>query len=277
MKKSHLNLLIPQWQGGGQDLSTYEGGQELKDNYLKGVELTEIEVGTENVSAAKNHIVAYDELLKQLTLAKTQIADVYPDTIFTIGGGCDSDIVSISYLNSAAGGDMTLLYFDAHGDLNTPESSGSKHFYGMCLRTLLGDGDGKFIDTLFSTLSPSQAVIIGVRDLDEPESEYINNQNVSTLTVDDIEADIESVIKAVKEKNHKSIYIHIDLDVLDPSEFPFVPVPVLGGLKSDTFIKLLKRLRGEFAAIGLGLLEYSPSGMADNEVIRAIVDLGVRL
>jgi len=277
MEKPHLNILIPQWQGSGQDLSPYKGGLEIKSHYLSGLDLAEVEIGTENLSEVKNNIAGYDELLKQLLLTKTKIADSDPHTIFTIGGGCDSDIVSISYLNCIAAGDMTLLYFDAHGDLNTPESSGSKNFYGMSLRTLLGDGDAGFLDSLFSTLSPHQVIMLGVRDLDKPEGEYIDRQCVSTLIVDDIEDNIESVVKMVKEKGHEKIYIHIDLDVLDPSEFPFVPVPVPGGLKSDTFIRLLKRLREEFTVAGLGLLEYSPSGRTDNEVIREIVNFGGRL
>jgi len=274
MNKSHLNILIPQWQGGGQDLSTFEGGQEIKKYYLGELELTEIEVGTENVSKAKNDIVAYDELLKQMSDAKKQIAEISPKTIFTVGGGCDSDITSISYLNDMTKGDMTLLYFDAHGDLNTPESSDSKNFYGMCLRTMLGDGDEKFIESLFSVLSPSQVIMLGIRDLDRAETEYIDDKGVSFLTVDEIEKNIEIAVKMAKEKNHKNIYIHIDLDILDPAEFPFVPVPVPSGLKNDTLIKLLKRLREEFTVVGLGLLEYSPSGKGDNEVIREIVNLG---
>ena len=53
MKQSHLNLLVPQWQGGGQDLSTYNGGLELKDNYLHGLELAEVEISIENVNGSK--------------------------------------------------------------------------------------------------------------------------------------------------------------------------------------------------------------------------------
>lgn len=277
MRKSHLNILIPQWQGGGQDLSTYHGGYELKDNYLQGFALAEIEVSVDNVSEVKNNILGYDEIFKQLVYAKLQITKENPETVFTIGGGCDSDVASISHLNEIAKGDMTLLYFDAHGDLNTPESSESKYFYGMPLRTLLGDGDEKFVDSLFSTLSPSQVIMLGIRDLDQAELDYIKEQNISVLAVETIEQDIENVIRMVKEKNHKNIYIHIDLDVLDPEEFPYVPVPAPGGLKSNTLIKLLKRLQEEFNIIGFGLLEYSPSGDKDNIVIQNIIDIGCNL
>ena len=277
MIKSHLNILIPQWQGGGQDLSTYEGGLEIKNNYFRGLELTEAEVETEKIEDTRNNIFGYDAILKQLKNAKARIAENRPKTIFTIGGGCDADVTSMSYLNSLAAGDMTLLYFDAHGDMNTPESSGSKCFYGMSLRTLLGDGDRRFIDSLFSTLSPSQIIMLGVRDLDKAEADYIKDKSVNVLTVDEIEKDTENVINSVREKGSGNIYIHIDLDVLDPEEFPFVPVPVQGGLGNDTLIKLLKRLSEEFTVCGLGILEYSPSGGEENSVVREIVDMGRNL
>jgi arginase len=273
----HLNILIPQWQGGGQDLSTYLGGYEIKKNYLQESKLSEVQVSIGSVSDVKNNMVGYDEIFKQLIYAKLEITKHTPKTIFTIGGGCDSDVAAISHLNETVNGDVTLLYFDAHGDLHTPESSESKFFYGMSLRTLLGDGDEMYVESLFSTLSPSQVIMLGNRDLDQAEKDYINDMNVRSLTIQDIELNIENVIKAVKEKGHKSIYVHIDLDVLDPVEFPHVPVPAPQGLKNKTLIDLLNRLKEEFHIIGLGLLEYSPSGKADNEVILKIVNIGINL
>lgn len=277
MEKSHLNILIPQWQGGGQDLSTYKGGQELKSNYLQGLKLAEVKVSTANVSEVKSNIVGYDEISKQLADAKLEIIKNNPDTIFTIGGGCDSDLASISYLNEKSKDDMVLLYFDAHGDLNTPESSESKYFYGMPVRTLLGDGNEEIINSIFSKLSPSQVLMLGIRDLDKSEIDYIKEQNISLLTVADIEKNIESVIEIVRSKGYKNIYVHIDLDVLDPTEFSYVPLPVSRGLKNNTFIELLKKLNEEFKIIGLGLLEYSPSKDKENKVIQKIVQIGSNL
>ena len=277
MKKSHLNIVIPQWQGGGQDLSTYRGGLEIQNNYLLGLELAEVEISCENVSEVKNNIVGYDEIVQQLVDAKMQITKNNAKTIFTIGGGCDADIASISHLNGITGGNMTLLYFDAHGDLNTPKSSESKYFYGMPLRTLLGDGDEKIINLLPSKLSPAQVIMLGIRDLDKAEIEYIKENDISVLVVSDIEKNVESVIEVVKSKGNKNIYVHIDLDVLDPTEFPYVPLPAAGGLKNNTLLELLKRLREEFKIVGLGLLEYSPSREKNNKMIKEIVRIGCNL
>ena len=274
MKKNHLNFYFPQWQGGGQDLSTYEGGQELRLNYLQKLDLAEVKVSTENISQVKNDIFGYDEIFAQLSQANALITDKNPQTIFTVGGGCDADIISISHLNKITAGDMALLYFDAHGDIHTPESSGSKLFYGMPVRTLLGEGDKAIVNLLPSRLSPSQIIMLGIRDLDKAESKYIKRQNIAAFTTDVIENDMESVINEAKVKGHQNIYVHIDLDALDPAEFPHVPLPSPGGLKNDTLFYILRRLYTEFKIAGIGLFEYSPSGRKDNNLLQEIIRMG---
>ncbi|WP_207710486.1 arginase family protein [Aminipila butyrica] len=273
-EKKHLNLFIPQWQSGGQEMSTYEGGLEIINHYLPDCELSTVDVSTQPISQQKNNILGYDDIMNQLRQAKEQISQHQPKTIFTIGGGCDSDMASISYLNQLTQGDMTLLYFDSHGDLHTPESSDSKYFYGMPLRTLQGQGDEKMVHTLFSSLDPSQVMLLGARDLDEAEKQYIKDAPITALTVADMERSTEKVLSMVREKNHRYIYVHIDLDVLDPGEFPYVPVPAANGLKIRNFLEILKRLNQEFHLIGLGLLEYNVSGGKEDEVIKEIVRLG---
>jgi arginase len=277
MQQSHLNILFPQWQGGGPDLSTYEGAQELKDLYFRDIALSEVDVSAAPVNEIQNNIFGYTALLDQLSRAKAQIAAKQPTSVFTVGGGCDADFTPIAYLNEMTQGQITVLYFDAHGDLNTPESSGSKHFYGMPLRALLGNGDPKIIDLIPRKLTPSQVMILGLRDLDPAEEDYINEHNIRTLTVDDMEQDIEGIIRAVRAKGNQTIYVHVDLDVLDSDEFPYMPLYVPGGLKSNTLLAILRRLNEEFRIAGLGLFEYSPSDRKDNELIREIIQMGCGL
>lgn len=273
----HLNIFFPQWQGGGPDISTYVGGLELKKNYFKEAMLLEVEVSTGDIGKVENNIVGYEEIFRQLTQSKALIMQEKPETIFTIGGGCDADIASIAYLNEKMKSDMTVLWFDAHGDINTPESSESKYFYGMPLRTLLGEGDEEIVKLVYSKLLPSQLIMLGIRDLDEAEREYIAEQNISVIEVKDIEQNIESVIKGVKAKGHQNIYVHIDLDVLDPTEFPHVPVPEPEGLKNNTFNELLKTLDKEFKIVGLGLFEYKPSGKQTIKLLEDIIQIGTDL
>ena len=275
--KRHLNLFFPQWQGGGQDRSTYDGALELRKLYFKEIKFSEVEVSTEDIVISDNIIVGYTEIFKQLRRSQELIMQEQPETIFTIGGGCDADVAPIAYLNDQRQGDMTVLWFDAHGDMNTHETSSSKCFYGMPLRTLLGEGEETIVKLAYPGLLPSQLIMLGVRNLDKAEEEYITSQNIKVFTVKDIEQRVDSVIEAVKSKGRNSIYIHIDLDVLDFEEFPYVPLPTPAGLKVDTFKKLLKKLSKEFRIVGMGLFEYQPSGEQTIELIEDIIKIGVNL
>ncbi|HED24245.1 MAG TPA: arginase family protein, partial [Firmicutes bacterium] len=219
--KKQLNLFYPQWQGGGPDRSTYFGALELKLNYLKNLELTTVEVSLKNIKTVKNDIFGYDEIIAQMKTARAIIDDNQPDRIFTIGGGCDAGILPLSYLNHKLNGDLTVLWFDAHGDINSPLTSKSKHFYGMPVRALLGESDRRILDLTYLNLLPQQLLMLGLRDLDEAEAKYIKKENISALGVAEIEKNLETVITSVKAKRNSSIYIHLDLDVLDPEEFPY--------------------------------------------------------
>ena len=276
MMKKHVNIFFPQWQGGKNKL-TYEGAVEIKKNYLSKKPFVDVEVTLEDNDPIENDIIGYQSIVKQLEQCKNLIIEEKPTTIFTVGGGCDIVIAPISYLNSKTNGDLTVLWFDAHGDLNTPETSMSKAFHGMPLRVLLGEGNKKILDHAFSRLRPSQIVLLGTRDLDDAETQYIEEKNIHLVKVDDIESNENSVLDAIKSKGSENLYIHIDLDVIDPKEFSHVPLPVLGGLKIHTLSRLLKALDKEFTILGLSLTEYQRSGEQTIHILQEIIDMGIAI
>ena len=273
----HLNLIFPQWQGGGPDKSTYAGALDLKAAYLQTAEVLTVEVSTENISGVQKNIMGYAEIAWQLKLAQALIDQAQPETIFTVGGGCDADIAPIAYLNAKTKGDMAILWIDAHGDLNTPESSGSKCFHGMPLRTLLGDGEAMTVKMAAPHLVPSQLMLLGTRDLDEAEKEYIDQQNIKLFTVQEIGNNLDAVMEALRLKGYGKIYVHIDVDVLDPRQFPHVPLPVEHGLSIPALQALLQRLNQEFCIAGLGIFEYQPAEGPRPELLKDIAALGINL
>lgn len=177
-------------------------------------------------------------------------------------------------MNHKMNGDITVAFFDAHGDLNTPESSPSKNFHGMPLRTLFGEGEKSIVDLLPSMLLPSQVVMIGTRDCDPAEEDYIRDNNISVITSDRANLNEDSVLEELKAKGCKNIYIHIDADIMDPSEFPFLPVPAEGGLKINSFSNILKKLKKEFNVAGVCLLGYTAMNNQKISILQEIIDLG---
>lgn len=181
MSSKHINILFPQWQGGGLNKATYEGAMDVKRKYLDKNEFFEIKVSLVETETIKNNIWGYDSIFKQLGCIKKILEQEKPDTIFTIGGGDDVEIIPLSYMNHRMQGNMSVVFFDAHGDLNTPESSPSKNFHGMPLRTLFGESDEKILRLMPSTLRQAQVVMVGTRDCDLPEEEYIKNHNICVV------------------------------------------------------------------------------------------------
>ena len=154
-----------------------------------------------------------------------------PDRPLVLGGCCCSHIGAVEAL-SARHGRIGVVWLDAHGDLNTPETSPSGNAWGMPLRMLLDSG----------AVAPEDVVLIGARNLDPPEREFIAASGLRT-GANEVGAALEGT---------EGVYVAFDADSVDPSELDvFMPEPE--GLR----LRDVERLFGEIAArrplLGLGL------------------------
>ncbi len=272
---SHLNLLFPQWQGSGRTKDLYYGALKIKEAYLSNYKFEQIKICNNDNLIIKNNILGYKEILEQLEDVVELIYRINPDKIFTVGGGCDVEVGPVSYLNKKYNEKLVVIWFDSHGDLNTHESSPSKNFHGMPLRVLLGEGDEQIREKCFSRINPSQIILIGARDLDFHEEEFIIENNIVNISVDSIQKDI--VFDFIKKTGYDNVYIHIDLDVLDPTIFPSVACPALHGLDFERLNEILELIKSNFNIVGLSLLEYSPKKGDNIDELKSIIDLGINL
>ena len=275
MKNKKMTIVIPQWQGGGQDTRTRTGAFALMDNYLKTPPDAVIPSGTEPISPVREEILGYDDILKCVKSVNAALTDAAPEKIFTIGGGCDADVPCMAYLNKLYDGDLAVVYIDAHADLNTPETSESKLYYGMSLRALAGDCAPEFIKNLASSVHPGQLIMCANRVLDPEETRYKAARGISDLTVDELEADPSAAAAELHRKGYANAYIHIDFDALDPEEFSKTPVPEPNGLKHGTLPAIIRAIRQVSNIVGFALLEYS--GTADDKgdpLVAELTDFG---
>lgn len=199
-----------------------------------------------------------------------------PETIFTIGGGCDADIPTVAYLNEQLEGNLTVLWFDAHADLNTPAESSTALFYGMPVRFLLGCGDDDFSEIVKVPLTPKQIINIGGRDLDIPEKQFIADSGLCSISAHSVITDYTTVLEAIQSSHHNNIYIHMDLDVFDPIAFSNTPLPVPDGLSIDIILKILMLLKSKTNIVGFGLYEYKPCG-EKNTVVEQLIRYALSL
>jgi arginase len=272
----HLSVLFPQWQGGGIK-ATYEGAQCLKRDYLQGADYTEIEVEQDEALETEHGIVGYAPIMRQLTRLHDLIETERPDTLFVMGGGDDVDILPPAWCNALAKGDMAVAFFDAHGDLNSPATSPSGNLHGMPLRAMLGDTDPAIRDLMASTLDPDQVVMIGTRDCDQPELDYIAEHHMTVVRSEQVNADPSSVVSAIRAKGKRKLYIHVDIDVIDPGEFAWQPVPAADGVTEDAFVRTIEMLRQEFDVCGVCMLGYKRMPEERDRALATLVETGLAL
>lgn len=255
-----LILINGQWQGGG-NLETYTAAMQIKRYYnLAGRPTVVVPVSTEADLPLEHRIWGCSVIKKQICAALDILQRRSPAGLLTVGGGCDADVASIAYLNQKYDGDLSVLWMDAHGDINAPSGSASHLFYGMPLRALLGEAP-PVSGLLPRPLLPEQIVLFGSRDLDEGERRFIKKHAISLVPVISDEAAVPAAVdRALGKAGKRHLYVHLDLDVLAPEDFSDTPVPVPGGYSYEAVCKLLYHLAAHCSLVGMGIFEYKASG-----------------
>jgi arginase len=156
------------------------------------------------------------------------------------------------------------LWVDAHGDVNTPETSPSGNIHGMSLASLLGFGDPRLcaIGGAGPKIRPENVALIGVRDLDPGERSFIKQHNLNCFTMKEIDYyGIGEVCKRAFDtvaNDTAAFLISFDFDSCDPTFAPAVSTSVRAGLtwREAHLIMELAAERPNFR--GLELIEYAP-------------------
>ena len=256
-----IKLLYPEWQGYGEDNRVYKGAYALLDAFAGGDAFFEVDVPEDENLIVDGGILGREPIVRDATTALDYLTTLQPDRIFMIGGTCGSEIAPVSYLNQHYDGDLAVLWFDAHADLNTPQSSPSGHFHGMVLRTLLGDGDRKIKQLVPHPLSPRQVTLVGARDLDPPETRYASEAQIPVIAPQDL-FDSSTVMAAVQRCKPSHIYIHLDLDFFDPGDFKGALIAADGGITVDRLAPVLSDLNSRYTVVGLSIVEFASSNIS---------------
>ncbi len=175
-----------------------------------------------------------------------------------------------------------LIWVDAHGDFNTPETTPSGNIHGMPVAVLTGRGPDALVNVGFPgpKVKPPHIVLIGTRDLDPPEREALRQSGITIFTMRDIdELGMATVARRVIAHLHGLDYIHLslDMDALDPDIAPGVGTPVPGGLTYRE-AHLLMEILAEWGKIGsLDVVEVNPILDRHNQTARMAVELTASL
>jgi arginase len=144
--------------------------------------------------------------------------------------------------------DARVLWLDAHGDYNTPDTSGSGYLGGMCLAAATGEWEAGLGDTV----SPERVVLAGIRDLDPGERELLERSAATVIGA----SPVETLVAAKNALDGAPIFVHLDLDVIDPEHFP-AAVPAPNGLHPDKLYDLADAVLDESELLGLEVTNFA--------------------
>ncbi len=175
---------------------------------------------------------------ESLTEQNLALAAALPALPVVLGGCCCTHVGAVEGLATRYGR-LAVVWFDAHGDLNTPESSPSGNAWGMPFRMLLDSG----------TVHPADAVLVGARNLDPPEVEFIAASGLRT-GIGEVDGALDGA---------DAVYVAFDADVLDPDDDVVCFMPEPGGLTVLEAASILREIAGERPVAGVGLTGLGPS------------------
>lgn len=199
----------------------------------------------------------------------------------TLGGDHSVAIGSLFGVNSfyrRAGKPIGVIWFDAHADMNTPETSPSGNIHGMPLAVLLGRGHPELLKIGGNqVLSPTNVVLIGIRSVDESEKAFCRSSGIRLITMREVD---EKGVKAVIQEaiqlasaGTAGIHVSFDLDVIDPIHAPGVSTAEDGGFTHREAHLALELIADSGHLRSLDWVELNPLNDVDHASSKLSVDL----
>lgn len=160
--------------------------------------------------------------------------------------------------------DAVVLWLDAHGDYNTPATTESGSLSGMALAGACGLWDAGLVA---ETAPEDRVVLAGVRDLDSKERKALELSDVTVVGA----SPVETLVAVKNALDGAPVYVHLDLDVLDPAVFP-ARAPAPGGLAPEKLYDLLEAVTGDCPLVGVEVTTFeAPEDEDDRQEAAAVV------
>jgi arginase len=229
--------------------------EELRERgHTVGVETVKVEPALENDLSAVIRVNARLSDLVKVSMFEGRFPLV-------LAGNCSTCLGVLAGLSSARTG---IIWFDAHGDFNTPETSPSGFLDGMALAMAAG----RCYQDLWKEIGgggpvpESNIVLVGARDLDDEERESLERSNIAVVPAQMIrKGGVSGSFPATLERLRSrldELYLHFDIDVLDPSEAPGVDFRCESGLFLDEIERVLETVSQHFRITAMNIASYNP-------------------
>ncbi|NFY74206.1 arginase [Staphylococcus aureus] len=236
-------------------------------------------VNIEKFHSEQKGLRNYDEIIDVNQKLNKEVSASIENNRFPLVLGGDHSIAvgSVSAISKHYN-NLGVIWYDAHGDLNIPEESPSGNIHGMPLRILTGEGPKELLELNSNVIKPENIVLIGMRDLDKGERQFIKDHNIKTFTMSDIDKlgikeVIENTIEYLKSRNVDGVHLSLDVDALDPIETPGTGTRVLGGLSYRESHFAFELLHQSHLISSMDLVEVNPLIDSNNHTAEQAVSL----
>ena len=166
--------------------------------------------------------------------------------------------------------DLALVYFDAHGDFNTLATTPSHYVGGMCLAHVCGRHVAPLLWPGVRTISDDNVALVGARELDAGEARNLDLSRVTRIRFDAEHPDAQGLLAFARRR---PVWIHVDIDVVDPSDMSAVASPVSGGPSLSALAGLLREVTAVSDVRGIELCGYDPSKDPAARLVAPLADL----
>ncbi|MBW4061215.1 arginase [Candidatus Saccharibacteria bacterium] len=206
-----------------------------------------------------------DEIVRVNTklAAQTEAAITSGHKVVVIGGDHSVNLGAMSGASASQNGNIGLIYFDAHGDMNTADTTLSGNIHGMHLASLMGFGAPELahVHGEQTKLATDQLLHVGGSDWDQAELDLIKRENLHAFTLFDLLTQgLGGLITAIDELNSRvpAIWISLDLDCIDQIYAPGAGMPNAKGMTYREIATVAEYIGHHCNVIGVDVVEYNP-------------------
>ena len=267
----HINIIQVPYDSGHREERQGRGPKKFIQEGLVGVlEADGHKVDVSRVDAATSYTTEITTAFELNRALSVQVKAAVESKCFplVLAGNCNACLGTLGGIDTKKTG---VIWFDAHGEFNTPEITLSGFLDGMPLAMATGRCWQSILKTIpgFAPVPDERIMLVGAIDLDQAEEEAFARSAITVVPPGDFKVGSAGIFeKSLLElKQHvDSVYLHIDMDILDCGDVYANHLQISGGMQPDSLKKAIAMIKDHFTIAACTLASYDPAGDSDGRV-----------